>query len=73
MDAVTYAILNKRIRNTTLAYDYKGSVESVEALPEDASLGDLYTVEGEQYVWDGEEWIIAGGKISNAQIDALFV
>ena len=73
MDATTYAILNKRLNNATLAYDYKGSVANVGSLPSGASKGDLYTVDGDQYVWDGSNWILAGGNISNAQIDALFV
>ena len=72
MDATTYAILNKRLNNATLAYDYKGSAASVGDLPSGASKGDMYTVGVDQYVWDGEDWILAGGKISNAQIDALF-
>ena len=54
------------------AYTYKGSVASVENLPESADLGDLYTVERSQYVWDGTEWVVAVDAITNAQIDALF-
>ena len=71
MDIVTYAILNKKIANVTLAYSYKGSVADVESLPSGADTGDLYTVGSDQYVWDGTEWVMVGGAITNAQIDAL--
>ena len=73
MDIVTYALLKKQVDNVTLAYTYKGSVASVDDLPNDAELGDLYTVGTVQYVWNGTEWTEVGGEsISNAQIDALF-
>lgn len=71
MDVITYALLNKKVQNVTLAYDYKGSVASVEDLPSGATKGDLYTVGGDQYVYDGSDWVIVGGVITNAQIDAL--
>lgn len=51
-------------------YTYKGSVASVADLPSGAETGDLYTVGGTQYVWDGTQWI--NMSITNAQIDALF-
>ena len=70
MDLITYALLNKKIKNVTLPYTYMGSVASVGNLPDDAELGDLYTIGGTQYVWDGEEWVAM--TITNAQIDALF-
>ena len=46
MDIITYALLNKKIKNVTLAYTYKGSAASVSALPEDADTGDLFLVLG---------------------------
>ena len=52
-----YALLNKKISNVTLAFSYKGSVSSVSDLPNDAEIGDLYTVNGVQYVWDGTKWV----------------
>ena len=74
MDLETYAILKKKIDNVTLAYSYKGGVATVDDLPDDADLGDLYTVGTVQYVWDGTEWITPEytTPITNAQIDALF-
>ena len=74
MDIVAYALLKKKVDNVTLAYSYKGSVADVASLPDDATLGDLYTVGTIQYVWDGTEWIVIDSttSITNAQIDALF-
>ena len=72
MDVETYALLNKKINNVTLAYTYKGGVASVEDLPDDAATGDLYTVGTVQYVWDGTEWTEVGGPITDDQIDTLF-
>ncbi len=72
MDIETYALLKKKVDNVTLAYSYKGSVADVASLPDDAALGDLYTVGTVQYVWDGTEWVQVGGSITNAQIDALY-
>ena len=86
MDLILYSFLNKKIvgaqsdiedlqeevANVTLAYTYKGSVATVSDLPNDAQLGDLYTVGTVQYVWDGAEWVQVGGSIANAQIDALY-
>lgn len=51
-------------------YTYKGSVATVADLPSGAETGDLYTVGGTQYVWDGTQWI--NMSITNAQIDSLF-
>lgn len=75
MDIETYALLKKRVDNVTLAYLYKGGVATVDDLPDDAELGDLYTVGTVQYVWNGTEWITPEytAPITNAQIDALFV
>lgn len=52
------------------AYTYQGSVASVADLPSGAETGDLYTVGGTQYVWDGTQWI--NMSITNTQIEALF-
>ena len=88
MDLILYSFLNKKIdgaqsdiedlqeevANVTLAYTYKGSVATVSDLPNDAQLGDLYTINGDQYVWDGTSWVVAGSglPLSNAQIDSVF-
>lgn len=72
MDAVTYAILKKLVGSILPGYSYKGSVASVEDLPVSGTTGDLYTVAGVQYVWDGTQWVEVSGPISNADIDALF-
>lgn len=86
MDLVEYALIKKRIQsvsdtvsnlqddvdNVTLAYTYKGSVASNSALPTNAQLGDLYTVSGDQYVWDGTSWVLVGLKITDAQINSIF-
>ena len=81
MDIVTYALLKGQVKelsdkvdNVTLAYSYKGSVSSVSDLPDDADTGDLYTIDGIQYVWDGEDWIVVQSSvaITNSQIDSLF-
>ncbi len=74
MDIETYALLKKKVDNVTLAYTYKGSVADVASLPDDATLGDMYTVGTIQYVWDGTEWVVIDStkSITNAQIDALY-
>ena len=72
MDVVTYALLKKRIDNISLAYSYKGSVPTIADLPQDAETGDLYTVGGDEYVWDGTAWVKTSEAITDAQIDALF-
>ncbi len=77
MDMALYGLLKGEIEtavdNVTLAYKYKGSVDSTSELPDNAELGDLYTVNGTQYVWDGEAWVLPyGTAITDAQIRALF-
>ena len=64
MDVVTYALLSGKVSGvesmvTSLAegFAYKGSKSSVSALPDDAAAGDLYTVGGKKYVWDGTNWV----------------
>lgn len=39
----------------------KGSVSSVEELPQSANIGDAYVVNGDLYVWDGLTWNNIGG------------
>lgn len=39
----------------------KGSVSSVEELPQSANIGDAYVVNGDLYVWDGLTWNNVGG------------
>ena len=56
-------------------YKYKGSVNSVSDLPDNAELGDKYTVTGEdnaEYVWDGTSWKNLNPVITKAQIDTLY-
>lgn len=74
MDIVTYALCKGMIGNIEPGYTYKGSVESVSDLPDNADNGDLYTVNGLQYVWDGTDWVNveAGVAITEGQIDSLF-
>lgn len=38
------------------ALKWKGVAESVEELPSDASVGDVYIVQGSTLFWDGEQW-----------------
>lgn len=38
------------------ALKYKGTAESVEDLPDDAVIGDVYLVDGATLFWDGEDW-----------------
>lgn len=73
MDIITYALLKKQVDNVTLAYSYKGGVATVADLPDNAEIGDMYTVGTVQYVWDGTQWTNAGDTpITNEQIDNLF-
>lgn len=72
MDVVTYALLKKQIGSILPGYTYKGSAASVAALPDDAETGDLYTVGGDQYVWNGTAWVTIIAAIPDATINALF-
>ena len=72
MDIVTYALLNKKVSSILPGYSYKGGVASVSDLPESGTTGDLYTVGSDQYVWNGSEWVVVGGTITDEQIRALF-
>ena len=77
------AVLKKKIANTNEkidqilpGYTYKGSVANKTDLPNDATVGDLYTVKNEnyaQYAWDGEDWITPQfPTITTEQVDELF-
>lgn len=64
---VVFALLNKKIKDVNKRIDdmgsgmsYQGSVQSKTDLPNDADVGDTYTVIDEgnaMYLWDGTEWI----------------
>lgn len=43
---------------TNSVYTYKGSLESIDVLPVEASIGDVYNIEsnGANYAWNGTEW-----------------
>lgn len=60
-------------------YLYRGSVATVDALPESADTGDVYNVEadGGNYAWTGTAWDALGGTVAietatDAEIDAIF-
>lgn len=46
-------------------YHYKGSVATVEDLPENAEVGDVYNVEktGDNYAWNGTAWDKLAGTV----------
>lgn len=50
--------LDKRIDGPGVIYTIKGVVGTYESLPEDPSIGDVYTVSSEEksYVWNGTSW-----------------
>ena len=50
----------------TTVYQYKGSVASIENLPTNAELGDVYNVEstGMNYAWAGSSWDNLGSIIN---------
>lgn len=73
-DAGNYALKSE----LTGVYRYKGSVANFEALPEDATVGDVYNTEDTNmnYAWDGETWDPLGEifeivSISNSDIDGI--
>lgn len=61
-------------------YRYKGSVAAAADLPTNATVGDVYNVEGDSgqnYAWTGTAWDSLGGSIqivvaTDEEIDALF-
>ena len=66
MDILTYALAiskaneytNQMVQSLGVGFTYKGSVATESALPNNPSLGDLYTVyDGNiSCVWDGSKW-----------------
>lgn len=50
----------------TSVFRYAGQVNSVDDLPDDASIGDVYDVKdsGANYVWTGSSWDNLGGILS---------
>ena len=66
MDILAYALAikkaseytNQMVQSLGTGFNYQGSVATESALPDDPTLGDLYTVD-ETYsscVWDGTKW-----------------
>lgn len=66
MDILTYALAiskaneytNQMVQSLGVGFTYKGSVATELALPNNPSLGDLYTVDDGNIscVWDGSKW-----------------
>ena len=59
-------VLNERINIATSGImHYRGSVTTIEDLPEDANVGDVYNVTftGENCAWDGENWDSFGSSV----------
>ena len=66
MDILTYALAiskaneytNQMVQSLGVGFAYKGSVATESALPNNPSLGDLYTVDDGNIscVWDGLKW-----------------
>lgn len=76
MDLVTYALLKgevsglkAEVEGISDGFTYKGSASSTSALPSGASKGDMYTVAGVKYVWDGSNWVkVSVGDITAADV-----
>lgn len=68
--------LNNKVEAAGDGFTYKGSVASTSALPNDAEVGDMYTVTAEnnaKYAWDGTQWVnLNDSIITTSQINALF-
>lgn len=64
MDIITLALAKKSSKSyvdnkldaITTNMDYKGSVSSVEDLPATATAGDIYSIGGERYLYNGTTW-----------------
>jgi len=66
MDILSYILSIKKSKEYTnqvvqslgVGFNYKGSLATESALPNNPSLGDLYTVDNgnASYVWDGQKW-----------------
>lgn len=77
-DTVGSAIteLSNKVDAAGDGFTYKGTVATISALPNNAEVGDMYTVTNEnnaKYAWDGTHWInLNDSIITTAQINALF-
>ena len=81
MDIVTYILavnqakkyVNDSIQSLGAGFTYKGSVDLVSSLPDNASLGDLYAVDedGGSYVWDGEKWFTLALTLTKKLLKAV--
>ena len=66
----TSAVVAKAIaaaRKVSEILAYKGAVQTVDDLPEDAAQGDVYIVKalnGENYAWDGTQWASIGTLVA---------
>lgn len=49
--------LHDEISGLSDGFTYMGSVDSIGDLPEEPSQGDMYTIGGVKYVYDGEDWV----------------
>lgn len=66
MDILTYALAiskaneytNQMVQSLGVGFTYRGSVATESNLPNNPSLGDLYTVDDGNIscVWDGSKW-----------------
>lgn len=66
MDILSYILsikkskkyINQTVQSLGTGFNYKGSVATESALPDNPSLGDLYTVDDGNIscVWDGQKW-----------------
>ncbi|NLO84113.1 MAG: hypothetical protein GX096_01585 [Clostridiales bacterium] len=76
---VTLRINSSDMQLPAGAYQYKGSVAAVSALPSESNaVGDIYNVDvdGMNYAWTGSTWDALGGAfaidaIINAEIDTI--
>lgn len=83
MFMMVYSMLMKKVggaisvvENFPSGYSYKGSVEDETDLPNNAQVGDMYTVEAEdneEYIWNGTEWITPeSDKVTSLTVKSLW-
>lgn len=62
LDAYTKEEIDRKVSSV---FTYKGSVETLDALPATADVGDVYEVVNEQanYSWNGTEWTVLGSVV----------
>lgn len=62
LDAYTKEEIDSKVSSV---FTYKGSVETLDALPATADVGDVYEVVSEQanYSWNGTEWTVLGSVV----------